>query len=191
MTKRSRFLTVPVEPFVVERGLCVDEVLARMARVSFQGRNLATALGAWQRMLDDEVTIFMGLAGALSAGGMRLVVAHLITHRCIDCLVSTGANLYHDLHETLGQIVTDVPHDGGASRSTLEEAKSWGTLASDADQVTVHPDATIALPMLPRALATVAAERISARRPRQFDLTGRTLTIDGVPLSLDRFQEPE
>ena len=43
------------------------------------------------------------MAGALSAGGMRLVVAHLVAHRYVDCLVSTGANLYHDLHETRGR----------------------------------------------------------------------------------------
>ena len=53
-------------------------------------------------MLGDDVTIFMGMAGALSAGGLRMVVAYLIEHRYIDCLVSTGANLYHDLHETRG-----------------------------------------------------------------------------------------
>ena len=43
------------------------------------------------------------MAGALSAGGLRMIVAHLIAHRYVDCLVSTGANLYHDLHETRGQ----------------------------------------------------------------------------------------
>src|SRR6266536_5504217 len=103
MKKKSRFLQTPIEPFVVEAGLSADQVLARMERISFQGRNLATAHRIWQKMLQDDVTIFMGLAGALSAGGLRLIVAHLITHRYVDCLVSTGANLYHDLHETRGQ----------------------------------------------------------------------------------------
>ena len=32
-----------------------------------------------------------------------MIVAHLIANRYVDCLVSTGANLYHDLHETRGQ----------------------------------------------------------------------------------------
>ena len=74
-----------------------------MERVSFQGRNLATARRIWERMLGSDCTIFLGLAGALSAGGMRLLVAHLLEHRYVDCLVSTGANLYHDLHETRGR----------------------------------------------------------------------------------------
>jgi Deoxyhypusine synthase len=103
MTKRSRFLQTPVEPFAVEAGLTADEVLTRMERISFQGRNLATAHRVWLKMLADDVTIFLGMAGALSAGGLRLVVAHLISNRYVDCLVSTGANLYHDLHETRGQ----------------------------------------------------------------------------------------
>ena len=48
-------------------------------------------------------------------------------------------------HKYALQIVTDVPHFGGASGSTLEEAQSWGKLAADAAQVTVHADATVAL----------------------------------------------
>src|SRR5213083_2812157 len=103
MKKKSRFLQTPVEPFAVEPGATADEILSRMERISFQGRNLATAHRVWLKMLADDVTIFLGMAGALSAGGLRLVVAHLIAHRMVDCLVSTGANLYHDLHETRGQ----------------------------------------------------------------------------------------
>lgn len=44
----------------------------------------------------------MGLAGAMSAAGMRKIVSTLIERKCIDCLVSTGANLYHDIYESLG-----------------------------------------------------------------------------------------
>src|SRR5713101_3384522 len=103
MKKSSRFLQTPIEPFALEAGLTADQILARMERISFQGRNLAKAHRIWQKMLADDVTIFLGMAGALSAGGLRLIVAHLIANRYIDCLVSTGANLYHDLHETRGQ----------------------------------------------------------------------------------------
>ena len=71
MKKKSRFLQTPIEPFAVEAGLTADQVLARMERISFQGRNLATAHRIWQRMLQDDVTIFMGMAGALSAGDQR------------------------------------------------------------------------------------------------------------------------
>jgi deoxyhypusine synthase len=355
MTKRSRHLQVPVEPFRVDPDLRADQILERMERISFQGRSLGTALRVWQKMLTDDVTIFLGMAGALSAGGLRMVVAYLIEHRFVDCLVSTGANLYHDLHETLGrhhylgsaraddsalqaeridrvydtyaseeefcdndvwiadfavgleprpftsreflsqlgghlwkttqrdgiltaayragvpifcpaiadssigmglsqarhknaraghidiigdivesanvvirrprtasvvlgggtpknfinqasvqaeffspavgghryalQIVTDVPHFGGASGSTLEEALSWGKVAADAVQVTVHADATIALPLLATALACSALDGLADRDRPIFDPRGHEMQMDGKPISRDTFGE--
>jgi deoxyhypusine synthase len=354
--RRSRFLRVPVEPFKVERGLGADDVLARMERISFQGRNLATAGRIWQKMLAGDVTIFLGTAGALSAGGLRLVIAHLIEHRYVDCLVSTGANLYHDLHETRGrrhflgsplvddaalaseridrvydtlasedefcknddwiadftltlerrqyttreylyrlgerlwtetgnpgiltaacranvpiycpaiadssigigisqarhrdpeaglidvvgdivesanvvinspgtasivlgggtpknfinqasvqaeffddrvsghkfalQISTDVPHFGGASGSSLEEAQSWGKLSLESERVSVYCDVTVALPLLVSALETTARKTLARRKRLTFEVSGQQLSINGRELQQNRFQEP-
>ncbi len=78
------------------------------------------------------------------------------------------------------QIITDVPHFGGASGSTLNEAKSWGKVSVDADSVTVHADATLALPLLATALAGSAKELIAARRPPCFELDGQAMVIDDV-----------
>jgi deoxyhypusine synthase len=357
MKPKSRFLRVPVEPFTVAPGLTVDQALQRMEHVSFQGRSLATARRLWEKMLGGRCTIFLGLAGALSAGGMRLLVGHLLSHRYVDCLVSTGANLYHDLHETRGrrhymgsareddaelqahridrvydtyaseeefvendewiaafvltlerrpytsrellyrlgerlwhetggegiltaayrasvpifcpaiadssigmglsqarhrdpqaghvdvigdiiesanlvirhphtasivcgggtpknfinqasvqaefyddrvgghryalQIVTDVPYYGGASGSSLDEARSWGKLAADAEQVTVHADATIALPVIVSALAGSVGPVLAARQLLRFDLSAPAMVIDGRVLPQDRFEARE
>ena len=79
---------------------------------------------------------------------------------------SVQAEFYDDRvggHRYALQIVTDVPHFGGASGSSLEEAQSWGKLATDAEQVTVHADVTIALPLLVSALAAQRARH--AGRP--------------------------
>src|SRR5688572_23786355 len=136
MKKKSRFLQTPVEPFAVEGGLTADQLVARMERISFQGRNLATAHRIWQKMLEDDVTIFLGMAGALSAGGLRLVVAHLITHRYVDCLVSTGANLYHDLHETRGQHhYIGSPHADDAALADEQVDRVYDTYASEEEFV--------------------------------------------------------
>src|SRR6266850_2866278 len=133
MTKKtSRFLQTPIEPFVVEEGLTAEQVVARMERISFQGRNLATAHRVWQKMLEDDVTIFLGMAGALSAGGLRLIVAYLIEHRYVDCLVSTGANLYHDLHETRGQHhYVGSPHADDAALAEDRIDRVYDTYASE------------------------------------------------------------
>ena len=132
MKKKSRFLQTPVEPFAVEGGLSADQILLRMEKISFQGRNLATAHRIWQKMLDDDVTIFLGMAGALSAGGLRLIVAHLISNRWVDCLVSTGANLYHDLHETRGQRhYLGSPHADDAALADERIDRVYDTFASE------------------------------------------------------------
>src|SRR5438552_15273854 len=130
--KTSPFLQTPIEPFVVDAGLTADQVVARMERISFQGRNLATAHHIWQKMLQDDVTIFLGMAGALSAGGLRMIVAHLIQHRYVDCLVSTGANLYHDLHETRGRHhYVGSPHADDAALAEERVDRVYDTYASE------------------------------------------------------------
>jgi deoxyhypusine synthase len=92
-------------------------------------------------------------------------------------------------HRYALQIVTDVPHFGGASGSTLEEAQSWGKLASDAASVSVQADATIVLPLLACALASTAPPLLARRKPALFELAGPVMTIDGRAVPGDRFIE--
>jgi deoxyhypusine synthase len=92
-------------------------------------------------------------------------------------------------HKYALQIVTDVPHFGGASGSTLEEAQSWGKLAADAAQVTVHADATIALPILVTALARSSSERAKKRQHPTFDPGKRDMLVEGTPISRETFEE--
>lgn len=93
----------PVLPFEVDPSLSVHQAIESMSRISFQGRKLGEALAVWEAMVEDpEAVISFGLAGALVPAGMRKIISFLITNRYIDVLVSTGANLFHDLHESLG-----------------------------------------------------------------------------------------
>ena len=92
----------PVTPFPITSPCSTAELVQKMGKTSFQARALANAVDIWGEMLKGEVTIYFGLTGAMIPAGMREVIVYLIENRLIDCLVSTGANLYHDLHETLG-----------------------------------------------------------------------------------------
>jgi deoxyhypusine synthase len=136
MSDASRFLRTPVEPFVVDPAAPADDILSRMEKISFQGRSLASARRIWERMLAGDCTIFLGLAGALSAGGLRLVIAHLIEHRYVDCVVSTGANLYHDLHETRGRrhyIGSPLENDAQLQQERVDRV--YDTYASETEFV--------------------------------------------------------
>jgi deoxyhypusine synthase len=56
-----------------------------------------------ERMLDPEndTTIGLTLAGALTPAGLGGCIAELMERGLVDFLISTGANLYHDLHYAL------------------------------------------------------------------------------------------
>ena len=56
------------------------------------------------RMLEEDVTIGMSLTGALTPAGLGgSCVVPLIEHGFVDWIVSTGANLYHDTHFSIGR----------------------------------------------------------------------------------------
>src|SRR3990172_278554 len=99
----SDILHTQVRPFTVQKQATVAELVQGMAGTSFQARNLAIAARIWRRMIEDDVTIFLGLAGAMVPAGMRNIVRHVIENRMIDVLVSTGANVFHDPHEKTGK----------------------------------------------------------------------------------------
>jgi deoxyhypusine synthase len=95
-------LSTPTRPFDPAERTSVAGVLERMQGTAFQGRQLGTAFEVWKKMLADDCVIMMGLSGAMVPAGMRRILVRMIENRLIDCLVSTGANLFHDLHETRG-----------------------------------------------------------------------------------------
>jgi deoxyhypusine synthase len=101
--RKRDLLSTPTRPFSIDGRKSVAALLEKMQGVSFQGRTLAMAYRIWKTMLGDRVMIMMGMSGAMVPAGMRRLVVYMIKNRLIDCLVTTGANLFHDIHETLGR----------------------------------------------------------------------------------------
>jgi deoxyhypusine synthase len=101
--RKHQILSQPTRPVSIDGRKSVAALLEKMQGISFQGRTLATAYQIWKKMLGDRVMIMMGMSGALVPAGMRRLVVYLLKNRLIDCLVSTGANFFHDIHETLGR----------------------------------------------------------------------------------------
>lgn len=101
--KINVFTQNPTRPLDVTTK-SIGQLVDGMLYTGFQGRKLAESVQAWDNMLKEEkLTVMMGLTGAMVPAGMRKVIVHLIKNRMIDCLVSTGANLFHDCHEALGK----------------------------------------------------------------------------------------
>ena len=94
----------PVAQMHVRPGMNVDELVRAMGKAgAYNGGALARAADIYERMLSDrETTKFFGLAGAMVPAGMGGIVADLIHDGHINVLVSTGANLTHDIIEAIG-----------------------------------------------------------------------------------------
>ena len=101
--RKNDLLSTPTDPLGIDGKKNVAALLTKMLGVSFQGRTLAVAYQIWRKMLGDRAMILMGMSGAMVPGGMRRLVVYMIKNRLIDCLTSTGANFFHDIHETLGR----------------------------------------------------------------------------------------
>ncbi len=99
----NQYFQRKLESIEVEKGKSVSRLLTEMAKTGFQGRRLGEVFQVWEEMLKDEnVTIFMGLAGSMSTTGQWKIIRWLIEKRFIDVLVSTGANISEDILEAMG-----------------------------------------------------------------------------------------
>ncbi len=88
----------PVEPIDPERCRSALEILRALGRCSFQGRNLSRALEVLENMhADEDCGVVLCLAGAMVPAGMGEIVCRLMERGVIQAVVSTGANLSHDM----------------------------------------------------------------------------------------------
>ncbi len=87
----------------IKSNMTVNELLSEMKEGGFTCRKVALATDLFEEMINDsECRTFLGLAGALIPGGMRKIIKIMIEKEMIDCIVTTGANISHDLMETSG-----------------------------------------------------------------------------------------
>ena len=90
--------TNPMKP-----AAAVDELLMNMSKSGFQGRKLGEAFRLWKEMIETPGTkIIIGLSGAIIPAGMQECILTLLENHYIDCIVSTGANMFHDFCEHMG-----------------------------------------------------------------------------------------
>lgn len=92
----------PIDQTKIISGMSVDSLIRELDGCAFGAGRLAEAVDIYCGMQAGDTTKFFGLAGAMVTAGMRSIVADLIRDGAIDVLVTTGANMVHDLVESLG-----------------------------------------------------------------------------------------
>lgn len=76
----------------------IHDLVEYFGKTGFNARRLYEALQITKLMMDDGASVCLTLAGALAPIGLGNAISTLMKKGFIDWIVSTGANVYHDLH---------------------------------------------------------------------------------------------
>lgn len=101
--KKKTYYVKPIEPVSIKKGMSA-KALIDQAFTSFNARGLRDACRLFsERVYEENTTVGLSLTGALVPAGVgRSCLIPLMKGGYIDWMISTGANLYHDLHTCLG-----------------------------------------------------------------------------------------
>jgi deoxyhypusine synthase len=89
------------------------EILAT-AFSAYVGRQERTAFELMRRSSQDDCATFMTMSGAMTPAGLhQSCLIPLIERGLVDCLTTTGANLYHDAHRIIGHRIREIDPNAG------------------------------------------------------------------------------
>lgn len=92
-----------IEDIQIGPDMKIDGLVRELAGSGvFGAGRLGRAADIVERMVDERCTVFLGLAGAMVPSGMRRLIAGMIQDGMVNVLVSTGANIAHDLMCSFG-----------------------------------------------------------------------------------------
>jgi deoxyhypusine synthase len=81
---------------------------------AYVGRQERTAFELMRRSSQDDVCTFLTMSGAMTPAGLhQSSIIPLIERGLIDCITTTGANLYHDAHRVIGHRIREIDPNGG------------------------------------------------------------------------------
>ncbi|MFW9808057.1 MAG: deoxyhypusine synthase [Candidatus Thorarchaeota archaeon] len=89
----------------------ISDFIDAMSDVGVLGAGrLGRAAGITKRMFEDsDCFTFLSMSGPMVPGGLRNLVSHLIEKGYVDAIVTSGANIVHDLVEAYGGSHYRVP----------------------------------------------------------------------------------
>jgi deoxyhypusine synthase len=127
----------PLESLDLQNTEGFADLLQRMSKTAFGGRELGEAFQVFKAMADDpDCTRVLTISGAMSVAKMGLVVCQMIDAGLVEIIITTGAIMAHGLSEAIGCVhykydpkVSDKQlYDWGYNRvyDTLEmESNLW------------------------------------------------------------------
>jgi deoxyhypusine synthase len=87
-----------ITPVMWKENSGITDIIKDFKDTCFEARNVADGAELLEYMINNDDTIWLGVAGAGPAGGMGGYIKQLIEKGFIDVICSTGAQVYHDAH---------------------------------------------------------------------------------------------
>jgi deoxyhypusine synthase len=95
---RHSFTGKKIDPPIVSANMNIVQLIDFYESTGYNARRLAEAAKMLKEMIETGSTVCLTLAGAMTPIGLGRSISAMIEAGFIDWIVSTGANIYHDLH---------------------------------------------------------------------------------------------
>jgi len=81
---------------------------------AYVGRQERRAYELMKRSVTEDCAVFLTLSGAMTPAGLhQSCLIPLIDRGIVDCITTTGANLYHDAHRIIGHRIREIEPNAG------------------------------------------------------------------------------
>jgi deoxyhypusine synthase len=81
---------------------------------AYVGRQERTAYQLMKKSVAERHAVFLTLSGAMTPAGLhQSCLIPLLERGIIDCITTTGANLYHDAHRIIGHRIREIDPNAG------------------------------------------------------------------------------
>jgi deoxyhypusine synthase len=81
---------------------------------AYVGRQERTAYELMRRSIETDSAVFLTFSGAMTPAGLhQSCIIPLVERGLVDCITTTGANLYHDAHRIIGHRIREIDPTAG------------------------------------------------------------------------------
>jgi deoxyhypusine synthase len=124
-----------VRQLEIEPGMSIDALVRAMEGCGFGARRLAEAVSIYEAMISGDYAKFLALSGAMVPAGMRSIVSASIRRCHVNVLVTTGANLVHDIIESFGCHRLGAPESDDAALRREGLSRIYDLFLSDQEWI--------------------------------------------------------
>src|SRR5579864_4376640 len=113
-TLRRRFERAPdVRPTPISGKETPHEILMH-GFPAYVGRQERTAYELMRQSIERDCAVFLTFSGAMTPAGLhQSSLIPLVERGIVDCITTTGANLYHDAHRIIGHRIREIDPSAG------------------------------------------------------------------------------